>query len=371
MAKDTRNKIIQSAQTLFAESWFETVSVAEICRHAGLSNGVFYRYFKKKEDLIRIILDDFLLKFSGDLEGIGGDSPSERLLAFIRTVMNACRVYSEQVTIFREGQYRFPEYEAALRDLYMSTVRNVMGREVPEEEYLYIVSGVRFCSTRQLYDSRSFSDETLHSLILHGVFPGMDCPFVGWTDSCEFREPDEEDTTRLRLIRAGIRLFGEQGYFPVNIHQIVSEAGYAVGTFYKNFQSKEEFLIEIVRCISHKTRYFLAKEKGAPVNRLEQELLGIRHFLEYFSLNREFYEIVREAEFVNRESVRNYYNDFEKGYLKSLAVRDGIDRETMANFLIGFSHYMGIEFLFSRNLPRADESLNRVKTLFSRGIADR
>ena len=38
----TLEKLIDASRDLFSSKWFETVSVAEICREAGVSNGVFY-----------------------------------------------------------------------------------------------------------------------------------------------------------------------------------------------------------------------------------------------------------------------------------------------------------------------------------------
>ena len=86
MAKDTKDRLIASSRTLFAECWYETVSVAEICRHAGLSNGVFYRYFKSKEALFRYLIDDFLEYFKSELESIDGDELEARLHCFFQTV---------------------------------------------------------------------------------------------------------------------------------------------------------------------------------------------------------------------------------------------------------------------------------------------
>jgi len=49
----TRSRLLSSAVRLFARSWYSSVSVAEICRESGLSNGIFYRYFPNKEALFR------------------------------------------------------------------------------------------------------------------------------------------------------------------------------------------------------------------------------------------------------------------------------------------------------------------------------
>jgi len=52
----TEDRLVQSAVELFSHKWYGTVSVAAICRRAGLSNGVFYRYLDGKEALFRRIL---------------------------------------------------------------------------------------------------------------------------------------------------------------------------------------------------------------------------------------------------------------------------------------------------------------------------
>ena len=44
----TREALLTAALRLFARKWFAVVSVAEICREAGVSNGLFYRYFRSK-----------------------------------------------------------------------------------------------------------------------------------------------------------------------------------------------------------------------------------------------------------------------------------------------------------------------------------
>jgi len=44
----TEDRLVAAAVGLFSRKWYGTVSVAEICRAAGLSNGVFYRYFDGK-----------------------------------------------------------------------------------------------------------------------------------------------------------------------------------------------------------------------------------------------------------------------------------------------------------------------------------
>ncbi len=48
--------------------------------------------------------------------------------------------------------------------------------------------------------------------------------------------------------------------------------------------------------------------------------------------------------------MREYYDKFEQGYLKGLKDIKDYDQRTVANALIGISHYLGIEILFSKNI---------------------
>lgn len=51
-ARETREKIYQSALELINEKGFPNVSIKEITDRAGISSGSFYSYFDSKEDLI-------------------------------------------------------------------------------------------------------------------------------------------------------------------------------------------------------------------------------------------------------------------------------------------------------------------------------
>ena len=144
----TRELLFNSALELFASNWYETVSVAEICRRAGLSNGIFYHYYKKKESIFRELLDRFMESLEKNMESIRGKTVSDRLGEFLTAIADAGKSLDKLLTIFREGQYRFPEYERRLRDMYILTLSRVYGRNIDPAEYLYITSGVRFLTNR-------------------------------------------------------------------------------------------------------------------------------------------------------------------------------------------------------------------------------
>lgn len=64
----TKNRIIKSAKELFAEQGYQKTTVADISRHAGLSDAALYEYFQGKEDLLLTIPQLWVAELLADLE---------------------------------------------------------------------------------------------------------------------------------------------------------------------------------------------------------------------------------------------------------------------------------------------------------------
>lgn len=360
MTRDTRERIRNTAVDLFSRKWYETVPVAEICREAGISNGLFYRYYRNKMELVTEILDTFLERFSAEL------APVSDVTSFVRVVADVALTHGPEVSVFREGQYRLTGYEGRLRNLYMETLRRIYGRMCTEAEYLYAVSGLRFLSTRALYTGRTFDRTLVERFLSLGVFPGA--VSVGPRNDICLPVEDRPFDTRSRLLEAGITMFGRKGYHGVGVSDVVRAAGLSVGTFYIHFESKERFLTEIIDLIGRRTRRHLSREIQRGANRLQQELDGYACFILFFGRHHEYYQIVREAEFVAAEAVRDYYDAFRRGYENNLTVLDEEARPVAAEFLMGLAHYLGIEVIFSNRIDRVEPVLKEIGILLSRGI---
>ncbi|MDA3951684.1 MAG: TetR/AcrR family transcriptional regulator [Spirochaeta sp.] len=368
MATATVERIREAALELFSSYWFESVSVAQICRRAGVSNGVYYRYYRNKDELFEYLLDDFLKRFGADLDGVGGADRSERLSSFVATVSGAARRYAGQVTMFREGQYRRPVYEQQLRELYVAALQRVLGRSVTEAEYLFVLSGLRFIATRSLYHDLAMDDELLQRILERGVFPeARKVPLVEAPPPAEHERAGDSGEA---LVAAGLRLLGKQDFFSVQVSDIAREAGFSVGTFYKRFESKERFLAEVVRVIGRDTRHYLTLHAPDHGTRLDRELLGMGNVLSYFGHHRECYDIVREAEFVVPEAVKAYYDAFERGYTGTLTGYPEQQRPLVANFLMGLYHYLGIEVLFSSRVQDPHRLIEELGELLAHGTGD-
>jgi AcrR family transcriptional regulator len=368
MARDTLPRLRSAGLQVFSEEWYDAVSVAEICRRAGISNGAFYRYFPGKTELFFALLENFLVTLEGELAGVTGATVKERLRRFVHVVAGAARRYAGEVKMFREGQYRFPQFEERIRTLYVATAERIYGRTISEVEYLYLLSGLRFVATRSLLSGLEPDEELLVELLFNGVFEAGVEPIRLAT----LPEPDalESDSPHERLLHEAVGLIGERGFYAVQVVDIARAAGYSVGTFYNHFSGKDSFLAELVRDIGTGTRHFLRTHQVPTQSRWHQEVQGIWNFLHYFSRHPEYYEIVREAEFVVPQSVREYYDAFERGYVANLSELPPDQRAITANFLMGISHYLGIEVLYQKRVTDVAGAVRDLGRLLAHGLSE-
>jgi AcrR family transcriptional regulator len=54
-----KNEIIVAARTVFAARGYEQATISEIARTAGVSDGLPYRYFTSKREMLQAVLDEF------------------------------------------------------------------------------------------------------------------------------------------------------------------------------------------------------------------------------------------------------------------------------------------------------------------------
>ncbi|MEQ8200580.1 MAG: TetR/AcrR family transcriptional regulator [Syntrophomonadaceae bacterium] len=58
--QEKRDRILESALVLFAEKGYFETPVREIIDLSGYGTGTFYKYFNNKEDVLKVLLQDFL-----------------------------------------------------------------------------------------------------------------------------------------------------------------------------------------------------------------------------------------------------------------------------------------------------------------------
>ncbi|QRN97104.1 TetR/AcrR family transcriptional regulator [Archangium violaceum] len=157
--------------------------------------------------------------------------------------------------------------------------------------------------------------------------------------------------TRQKLLVAAQTVFGEKGYEHASIADITREAEVALGTFYVYFPDKQSIFVEVVDELGARLRRLIAESVAACEDRMQVEREGLRAFFQFVGSNRNLYRIVRQAEFVDEECYRRYYDRFAKGYVSGLVkgmeageVRR-MDPEALAYCLMGLGDFLGMRWV--------------------------
>lgn len=104
----TRASLVDSALTLFGEHGFAATSVQEITAKAGVTKGAFYHHFESKEDLLRLIHDEFVDYQLAAMERILADhsDPVTQIEQLLGEFLTSAARYRANVTVFyQERRY--------------------------------------------------------------------------------------------------------------------------------------------------------------------------------------------------------------------------------------------------------------------------
>jgi AcrR family transcriptional regulator len=365
----SRGRLIQAAIQQFSIKWYGTVSVAEICRAAGLSNGLFYRYFQSKEEIFKHILEFVIQRIEEALAVIPGKGKRERLREFSKIIFEFSRDNPALIRVFREGQYRFLEYERRLEEVYTEALARTMGKNISQAGYIFALGGLRFAAIRAALQNVPVELESLQRIIELGLFDplGVDAEKV-FSTSIYPLPIDILPNARERLFREGKILFGQQGYFETNIHEITKAAGLSTGAFYTYFPTKEGFYKELIERVGREVRRFISLNLDPSLNRVERELRGLWLFIVFLSLDRHCYRLVREAEFVLPAVVKSYYDAFVRGYIKFGDSYPEIDQGSAIEFMLGVAHYLGLETFLGKSLEKTKPLIKEIGNYYKKGF---
>lgn len=80
----TKKRIYESAEALFSEHGFEAVNVDDIVKKAGVAKGSFYVHFESKDNLIVLIINNYVGRVDTDyksyLKSLPIDMPPQQIL---------------------------------------------------------------------------------------------------------------------------------------------------------------------------------------------------------------------------------------------------------------------------------------------------
>lgn len=177
-----------------------------------------------------------------------------------------------------------------------------------------------------------------------------------------------------RIRKAAELLFSEKGYYNTSVIDITSEASVAPGTFYIYFVDKKSVFRYLLEDMGHSLRTEIGLATKDCVTRYDKEYMGFKTFFAFVKKHSGLYKIIWEAQFVDNEMFKEYYENFAERYILKIreAQQDGemkdLDPKILAYSLIGISNFIGLKWIIFDNQPVPDEVIHEIMR-FIRGGA--
>ena len=164
-----------------------------------------------------------------------------------------------------------------------------------------------------------------------------------------------------KIIKAGKKLFAENGFQATSVNDIFAKAKVAAGTFYIYFDNKLSLYLYLVDYYRETIRKASVIAITGLSTRREIERAGLKAFIEYVRQDPLSYKVIWESLFVDIKIFQQYYESFAASYIYHLKhsvaegeVRDDIDLETTAYVLMGIANFVGLQILFREKTSEAE-----------------
>jgi AcrR family transcriptional regulator len=131
--ENKRAAILQASKLLFARQGFLGTSISDIVRETGMKVGTIYTYFKSKEDIVCVIVEEGWRQLYGRIEKDLAEArnPRRRVQVLIESVLPSILADVDFVSILLSEAAAYTRLEDKLdrlTDLVYSLVRSLPGR---------------------------------------------------------------------------------------------------------------------------------------------------------------------------------------------------------------------------------------------------
>jgi AcrR family transcriptional regulator len=97
----TRSRLLEAGKAVFERDGFQQARIADISAEAGVSHGLFYHYFRSKEELFRVIADDVETRLLAIDYADSDASPVDQLDRIRVANRSYVRTYKREAKIMR------------------------------------------------------------------------------------------------------------------------------------------------------------------------------------------------------------------------------------------------------------------------------
>ena len=131
--ENKRVAILQASRMLFAQKGFLGTSITDIVRETGMKVGTIYTYFKSKEEIVRVIVEEGWQELYSRIEKdlAKARTPRQQVKVLIESVIPGILTDVEFVSILLSEAATYTRLEEKLEkftDLVYSLVRSLPGR---------------------------------------------------------------------------------------------------------------------------------------------------------------------------------------------------------------------------------------------------
>ena len=103
--------ILGAAFKLMAQNGYESTSISQIAKEAGVSKGLMYNYFDSKEDLLKAFLNDAMAEADKLISEIITSDPSETLRNLFQWFFNELRERPEHWRLLTELTLKIDKFD--------------------------------------------------------------------------------------------------------------------------------------------------------------------------------------------------------------------------------------------------------------------
>ena len=173
-------KLLSSAEELFASKGFYNTSISDICRHAGTAVGTFYIYFETKTDVYRYLMETYKHEIKHKLaESIKGcktryEKEREGIKCFIKYAVSTSNVYNIIWGSLSIDKQLFTDYYESFAASYSAGLAKD-GEQISvtdTESIAYMLMGIsNFLGLKAMFTK--MSDEEIDKMIDEAVIPAL------------------------------------------------------------------------------------------------------------------------------------------------------------------------------------------------------
>ncbi len=176
-----------------------------------------------------------------------------------------------------------------------------------------------------------------------------------------------------KICRAAEQLFAEKGYYNTSVVDITAAASVAPGTYYIYFEDKISVFRYLLEDLGHTLRKEIEIASAGCKTHYEKEYTGFKTFFYFAGKHRGRYKIIWEAQFVDKDLFRDYYEKIAQRY--TLRIKDAqksgemtdVDPLVLTYSFIGISNFIGLKWIIFDDKPVPDEVIHEMMRFIRQG----